>query len=71
VIAAAPEAEAAQLERKRARLIDTRTRSALPAGPGVMRFEGRGCRGVLVLTWGPLGSKISCHEGAGKLRTIR
>jgi hypothetical protein len=61
----------AQPERKGPRLINMRTRADVPAGRGVLRFEGHDCRGVLVLTWGALGSKISCHEGGGKLRTIR
>ncbi len=71
MITTAPASADAQPARKRARLINTRTGLERAAGRGVLRFDGRNCRGALVLTWGPLGSKISCHERGGKLRTIR
>lgn len=50
------------------RLINMRTRSDMRTTPGVLRFGGHDCRGVLVLTWGTLGSKSRCYEADGRIK---
>jgi hypothetical protein len=45
-------------------------RSDANGGANVVRGGHRKCRGVLVLTWGPLGSKAHCHSGRGRARRI-
>ena len=53
---------------RRAKLItvggDMKTR------PGVLRFGGHSCRGVLVLTWGKLGSKQQCYSSNSRIRSL-
>lgn len=58
-----------QVEPRRARLFNVRTASEFKTNPGVLRFNGHDCRGVLVLTWGSLGSKMRCHEGDGRIKS--
>lgn len=50
--------------------LNMRTAGEFKANPGVLRFGGHDCRGVLVLTWGSLGSKSRCHVG-DPLRSVR
>jgi hypothetical protein len=50
--------------------LNMRTAGEFRTNPGVLRFAGHDCRGVLVLTWGSLGSKSRCHVGEG-FRSIR
>lgn len=60
----------AEAERPRGpRLIGVRTPSDMKTTTGVLRFGGHDCRGVLVLTWGPLGGKSRCHSSDGRVRT--
>ena len=49
--------------------LNVRTGGEFRSNRGVLRFGGHDCRGVLVLTWGSLGSKSRCHVGEG-FRTI-
>jgi hypothetical protein len=51
------------------KLLNVRTRSEFKTNPGVLRFGGHDCRGVLVLTWGSLGSKSRCYESGGRSKT--
>lgn len=51
------------------KLLMARTASDMKTTTGVLRFGGHDCRGVLVLTWGTLGSKSRCHSGDGRIRT--
>ena len=45
-----------------------RTASDFKTNTGVLRFGGHDCRGVLVLTWGSLGSKSRCHSSEGRIK---
>lgn len=45
--------------------LNMRTAGEFKTNRGVLRFGGHDCRGVLVLTWGSLGSKSRCHVGEG------
>lgn len=51
------------------KLISARTPSDMKTTTGVLRFGGHDCRGVLVLTWGTLGSKSRCYNSDGRVRT--
>jgi hypothetical protein len=51
------------------KLLNGRTRGEFKTNPGVLRFGGHDCRGVLVLTWGSLGGKSRCHETGGRIKT--
>lgn len=51
------------------KLLNVRTRSEFKTSPGVLRFGGHDCRGVLVLTWGSLGGKSRCYEGGARIKT--
>jgi hypothetical protein len=53
---------------RRARYISSRPPGDMRAGPGVLRFGGHDCRGVLVLTWGALGGKSRCHRSDGHIK---
>lgn len=53
---------------RRARYISSRTPGDMRAGPGVLRFGGHDCRGVLVLTWGSLGGKSRCYRSEGRIK---
>jgi hypothetical protein len=44
------------------KFLGARTAGAFKTNPGVLRFDGHDCRGVLVLTWGSLGGKARCHD---------
>jgi hypothetical protein len=64
------DAEHADNERPRGpKLITPRAPSDMKTTTGVLRFGGHDCRGVLVLTWGTLGSKSRCYSGDGRVRT--
>lgn len=45
------------------KIIDAGSRRQINARPGVLRFEGHNCRGVLVLTVGEAGTTARCKEG--------
>jgi len=63
-------AQNAREERPRGpKLITRRAPSDMKTTTGVLRFGGHDCRGVLVLTWGTLGSKSRCYSGNGRVRT--
>lgn len=51
------------------KLVRRRAPSDMKTTTGVLRFGGHDCRGVLVLTWGTLGSKSRCYSGDGRIRT--
>lgn len=51
------------------KLLNVRTRGEYKTNPGVLRFGGHDCRGVLVLTWGSLGGKSRCHENNSRIKT--
>jgi hypothetical protein len=53
------------------KLIPPRAPSDMKTTSGVLRFGGHDCRGVLVLTWGTLGSKSRCYSGNGRVRAPR
>ena len=64
------DSEAAPAEPPRGpRLITARAPSDMKTTTGVLRFGGHDCRGVLVLTWGTLGSKSRCHSSDGRIKT--
>ncbi len=50
--------------------INVRTPGEMKTSTGVLRFSGHDCRGVLVLTWGSLGSRSRCYDGRSKIRTM-
>jgi hypothetical protein len=49
--------------------LNVRTRGEFRTNPGVLRFAGHDCRGILVLTWGALGSKSRCYDSGGRIKT--
>ncbi len=49
------------------KFIGERTLSSFKTNPGVLRFDGHTCRGVLVLTWGSLGGKSRCHDNRTRI----
>ena len=64
------DAEHAREERPRGpKLIRRHAPSDMKTTTGVLRFGGHDCRGVLVLTWGTLGSKSRCYSENGRVRT--
>jgi hypothetical protein len=50
------------------KLLNVRTTGEFKTNPGVLRFGGHDCRGVLVLTWGSLGSKARCYGNDGRIK---
>jgi hypothetical protein len=64
-----PEDATPKAKPQRAKLIRVRSDTDFKAGPGVLRFDGHKCRGVLVLTWGTLGAKSRCYQGGGRINT--
>jgi hypothetical protein len=71
LIASAPQPVTSRAKpvRRGPKLLSTRQSGNPKAGPGVLRFSGNSCRGVLVLTWGTLGARERCHEAGGRVRT--
>ena len=45
------------------KVIDTRSRREVVSRPGVLRFEGHDCNGVLILTVGEAGTTARCKVG--------
>ena len=50
--------------------INVRTLGEMKTSTGVQRFGGHDCRGVLVLTWGSLGSRSRCYDRRSRIRTM-
>lgn len=59
---------AAEAKPRGPKYTNMRTASDFKTTTGVLRFGGHDCRGVLVLTWGSLGSKSRCHTGDGRIK---
>ena len=63
------EAIAPEPQPRRPKLLNMRSASDFKANTGVLRFGGHDCHGVLVLTWGSLGSKMRCYTSGGRIKT--
>lgn len=58
---------AEQAKPRRPKFLGVRTAGSFKTNPGVLRFDGHDCRGVLVLTWGSLGGKSRCHDNRTRI----
>jgi hypothetical protein len=65
------EASVKPAEHRGWRYVNRRTPPDTKTPNGVLRFDGHGCKGVLVLTWGKLGGKQRCYEGGARRLKVR
>jgi hypothetical protein len=54
--------------RKRAKVLNMRTRQVEQPIENSSRFAGNRCSGILVITWKSGGARSKCHEGTARIR---